>query len=376
MSDKGEVYVNGMTPVTAESGGTVVGLPDVCRVPSPGGPMAVPFPNVAVSRDLENGSRTVRINGASVALRDSCLGRSTGNEAGTAGGGVTSGTTKGRAHPVSYSADVFIEGKPVVRNFDLFTLNDRNTAPFPIVQPQGAPPVAVEVEEHRQREPEPRCDACGKAAHAIDKRGRAGCNQGNSAVLGRNMLEGRELSSHPWYSGPFSLAAHHLICLEALDDDGWADFCTRFGYHPDRKQNGVFLPMKMALACQLRVAVHRGNHAEGFAYDLHLPYPKAVKKRLRNLERRVLSGEYCSSPDALSAALDMVSAEILERIESGLWTLTRDGLDYRLGGVGCGGLNSISRKPASGPCPQGRHHELVHGVTRQPLTPRVLVVGA
>ncbi|ATB44652.1 PAAR-like domain-containing protein [Corallococcus macrosporus] len=376
MSDKGEVYVNGLTPVTAESGGTVVGFPDVCRVPSPGGPMPVPFPNVAVSRDLENGSRTVRINGASVALRGSCLGRSTGNEAGTAGGGVASGTTRGRAHPVSYAADVFIEGRPVVRNHDLFTLNDHNTAPFPIMQPQGAPPVAVELDAAEQREPEETCDFCGKEAHAFDRKGRVGCNLGNSAVLGRNMLEGRELSTHPWYAGPFSLAAHHLICLEALDNPRWEVFCARFGYHPDRKQNGVFLPMKMALACQLHVAVHRGNHAEGFAHDLHLPYPKAVKKKLRDLERRVLSGESCSDPEALAATLDKVSAEILERVESGLWTLTRDGLDYRNGGVGCGGLRSISQKPASAPCPQGRHHGLAHGVTRQPLTSRKLAVGA
>ncbi|NVJ00725.1 DUF4150 domain-containing protein [Myxococcus sp. AM009] len=376
MSDKGEVYVNGMTPVTTESGGTVVGFPDVCRVPSPGGPLPVPLPNVAVSRDLENGSRTVRINGASVALRDSYLGRSTGNEAGTAGGGVTSGTTKGRAHPVSYSADVFIEGRPVVRNFDLFTLNDHNTAPFPLMQPQGAPPEAVREEEVAQREPEEPCGYCGEEAHAFDRKGRVGCNLGNSAVLGRNMLEGRELSTHPWYAGPFSLAAHHLICLEALDNPKWAAFCTQFGYHPDRSRNGVFLPMKMALACQLGVAVHRGNHAEGFAHDLHLPYPKAVKKRLRDLERRVSSGECCSNPDALAATLDKVSAEILKSIESGLWTLTRDGLDYRVGGVGCGGLRSISQKPTAAPCPQGRHHGLAHGVTTQSLPPRALVVGA
>ncbi|WP_426757293.1 hypothetical protein [Myxococcus sp. Y35] len=31
--------------------------------------MPVPFPNVAESKELENGSRTVRINGASVAVR-------------------------------------------------------------------------------------------------------------------------------------------------------------------------------------------------------------------------------------------------------------------------------------------------------------------
>ncbi|MFP2926115.1 PAAR-like domain-containing protein [Pyxidicoccus sp. 3LG] len=375
MSDKGEVFVNGMTPVTTESEGKVVGFPDVCKAPGPGGPVPIPFPNIAMSRDLENGSRTVRINGAPVALSDSYIGKSTGNEAGTAGGGVVSGKTKGRAHPVNFSFDVRIEGKPVVRNLDPFTLNDHNTAPFPIIQPQGAPPVAVRVDEVEAAQPVELCDYCGKQKHEFDRKGRVGSNLGSSAVLGRNMLEGKELSAHPWYVGPFSLAAHHLICLEALDDPTWAIFCPLFGYHPDRKPNGVFLPMKMALACQLLVAVHRGNHAEGFAFDLHLPYPKAVKKNLQDIAQMLQVGEFCSNPDALIAALDKLSAEILANISSGLWTLTRDGLDYLAGGAGCGGLESISQKPTTAPCPHGRQHGLNHGVAGQPLAPRALVVG-
>ncbi|MCP3136791.1 PAAR-like domain-containing protein [Pyxidicoccus xibeiensis] len=375
MSDKSEVFVNGMTPVTTESGGRVVGFPDVCKAPGPGGPMPIPFPNIALSRDLESGSRTVRINGAPVALKDSHIGSSTGNEAGTAGGGVVSGKTKGRAHPVTFSLDVRIEGKPVVRNFDLFTLNDHNTAPFPIMQPQGAPPVAGRVGEVEVEQPVEPCDWCGKPKHEFDRKGRVGGNLGNSAVLGRNMLEGRELSVHPWYVGPFSVAAHHLICLEALDDGSWATFCSQFGYHPDRKPNGVFLPMKMALACHLFVAVHRGNHAEGFAFDLHLPYPKAVKKKLKDITKKLETGEFCSNPDALIKAMDTLSAEILTSISSGLWTLTRDGHDYLAGGAGCGGLKSISQKPTLAPCPHGRRHGLTHGVMGHPLAPRALAVG-
>ena len=375
MSDKSEVFVNGLTPVTTESEGKVVGFPDVCKAPGPSGPVPVPFPNIAQSKDLEKGSKTVRINGAPVALKDSYLGKSTGNEAGTAGGGVTSGTTRGRAQPMSYSFDVMIEGKPVVRNLDLFTLNDHNTAPFPIMQPQGTPPVAARVEEVEDTRPVEVCDWCGKQKHGFDRKGRVGSNLGSSAVLGRNMLGERELSAHPWYTGPFSLAAHHLICLEALDDTIWAEVCALLGYHPDRKFNGVFLPMKLALACQLRVAVHRGNHAEGFAFDLHLPYPKAVKKKLDDIVRMLKKGEFCSNPEALIARLDKLSAEILVKVTSGLWTLTRDGLDYQGGGVGCAGLGSISQKPATMPCPKGRQHGLTHAVTGQPLAPRALVIG-
>ncbi|MBZ4420424.1 PAAR-like domain-containing protein [Myxococcus sp. RHSTA-1-4] len=302
MSGKSEVFINGLTPVTTESEGKVVGFPDVCKTPSPGGPVPIPFPNVAQSRDLENGSKSVRINGAPVALKDSYIGKSTGNEAGTAGGGVASGKTCGRAHPVTYSL-------------------------------------------------------------------------GSSAVLGRNMLEGRELSTHPWYAGPFSLAAHHLICLEALNNEEWALICVLFGYHADRKPNGVFLPRKLALACQLMVAVHRGHHAEGFAFDLHLAYPDAVNSKLREVAAQLKRGRFCGAPEALVRRLDELSAEILARVERFTWTLTRDGLDYAPGASGCSGLTSIQQKPSHASCPKARKHGHVHAVTRLPLARRALKTG-
>jgi hypothetical protein len=201
MSEQGEVFVNGLTPVTTKSEGKVVGFPDLCKTPSPGGPVPIPYTNVAQSKDLEHGSQTVFINGAPVCLADSFLGTSTGNEAGTAGGGILSGVTKGPAHPVTHSFDVSIEGKPVVRNLDLFTLNGRNTPPFPLVQRQGAPPVAGRVKEVAEQ-PVEVCDWCDKEKHTFDTKGRVGGNLGSSAVLGRNMLDGRELQTHPWHAGP------------------------------------------------------------------------------------------------------------------------------------------------------------------------------
>lgn len=375
MPKKNSKRVNGLSPVTKESEGTVAGFPDVCNTPGPGGPVPVPFPNVAESESLEGGSRSVTINGAPVCLSSSRLGSSTGNEAGSAGGGVTSGKTKGAAHPLNYSFDVTIEGKSVVRNLDLFTLNDRNTPPAPIMQPQVPRPVAVRIEERAESKRVELCEYCGKAKHAFDTRRRVGGNQGSSAVLGRNMLEGRELATHPWYVGPFSVAAHHLICLEALDNEHWAQICLRFGYHPDRKENGVFLPMKMAIACKLHVAVHRGNHAEGYAFDVHLPYPRAVMKLLGKVALRMERGECCSAPDELVRMLDAVSAEILARIESFTWTLTRDGLDYAPGNRGCSGLKSIRQKPSSTPCPRERRHQVRHAVTKQLLLKRALRIG-
>ncbi|MCP3165756.1 PAAR-like domain-containing protein [Myxococcus qinghaiensis] len=374
MPGKHEAFINGMSPVTSESDGTVVGFADVCLTPSPSGPVPIPYANVAKSEDLEEGSRTVRIGGAAVCLSNSCLGSSTGNESGTLGG-VSSGTTKGRAHPVTFSPDVKIEGRSVVRNFDLFTLNERNVPPFAIVQPQGTAPTATQVNELSASQVVERCSWCGKEKHPFDTKGRVGSNQGSSAVLGRNMLEGQALATHTWYAGPFSLAAHHLICLEALDKEDWALYCARFGYHPDRKQNGVFLPMKLALACQLFVPVHRGNHADGLAIEVRLSYPRAVMKQLKAVEAALMRGAFCSKPEALLDELDRISEEILAKVACFRWTLTRDGLDYAPGGVGCAGLKSIRQKPGQGLCPHGRRHSLVHAVSRLSLGLGVLRVG-
>jgi hypothetical protein len=375
MPKENSTLVNGMSPVTKESGGTVAGFPDVCKTPGPSGPVPVPYPNVAQSDSLKNGSRSVTINGAPVGLSRSCLSSSTGNEAGSAGGGVASGKTKGAAHPVNYSFDVRIEGKNVVRNFDLFTLNDHNVPPAPIMQPQASRPVAGRVEERDTPAPIENCLHCRKPKHSIDKGNRTGSNLGSSAALGRNMLERHELAAHPWYAGGFSLAAHHLICLEAMTDAIWGRICTDFGYHIDRKANGVFLPMKMAIACQLGVPVHRGNHAEGHAFELHLPYPDAVKRMLEGILDKVKGGAYCANPEGLVKKLDKVSAYILGQVQAFKWTLTRDGLDYAPGQVGCSGLKSIRQKPSNAKCPHHRRHGLRHQMTGQLLASRTLSVG-
>jgi hypothetical protein len=59
---------------------------------------------------------------------------STGDEAGSAGGGVASNKIKGKAEFVMFSMDVKFEGKNVCRAFDIMLHNDKNTPPFPVLQ--------------------------------------------------------------------------------------------------------------------------------------------------------------------------------------------------------------------------------------------------
>lgn len=134
------VGANGRSVVHKNSGGTTVAFPDVCKTPSPAGPVPLPYPNVAKSSDATQTAKTVDVEDHPLCVKDSTFSTSTGNEAGTAGGGVFSGKTKGKAEFVTYSFDVKVEGKGVARALDLMTHNDKNTPPFPLMQP---PVVAV-----------------------------------------------------------------------------------------------------------------------------------------------------------------------------------------------------------------------------------------
>ena len=140
------VGVNGLSVVHKSSGGISAAFPDVCKTPMPpAGPVPIPYPNIAQSSDTDKGSKNVKIDGNPVCLQDSNFKQSTGNEAGSAGG-IASGKTKGKAEFVNYSFDVKIEGKCVPRAFDPMIHNDKNTPPFPLIQPPiiTMPPQASE----------------------------------------------------------------------------------------------------------------------------------------------------------------------------------------------------------------------------------------
>jgi len=135
------VCVNGMTVVHKSSGGQVCFFPDVCLTPSPAGPVPVPYPNIARSADTDQGSKTVTIDGNPVMLKGSVFSKSTGDEAGSAGG-VASGVTKGKAEFINYSFDVKIEGKCVPRLGDMM-LGNIGSCPNTPPSPEFQPPLVV-----------------------------------------------------------------------------------------------------------------------------------------------------------------------------------------------------------------------------------------
>jgi hypothetical protein len=128
------VGVNNLSVVHKDSGGITTAFPDVCKTPSPGGPIPIPYPNIAKSSDTAKGSSTLKCDGNPICLKDSNFSMSTGDEAGSAGGGVVSNKIKGKAEFVNFSMDVLVEGKNVARALDLMLHNDKNTPPFPVLQ--------------------------------------------------------------------------------------------------------------------------------------------------------------------------------------------------------------------------------------------------
>lgn len=112
-------FANGMSIVHKGDGLQFIAIvPDVCKTPSPGGPVPIPYPNIAMSSDLDKGSKKVKVEGNPAALKNSNIKTSTGDEAGTAGGGIVSSKTKGKVKWMRYSMDVKFEGKGVVRFLD------------------------------------------------------------------------------------------------------------------------------------------------------------------------------------------------------------------------------------------------------------------
>ena len=106
------IVVNKMTPSHKGSNGTSIAFPDVCKTPTPAGPIPIPYPNVAMSKDLIKGSTTVKMDGQSISVKGYKFSMSTGVKAGSAMV-VASNKIKGQAEFANYSFDIKMDGKNV-----------------------------------------------------------------------------------------------------------------------------------------------------------------------------------------------------------------------------------------------------------------------
>lgn len=118
---------------TTNGGGQCVGFPDVCKTPSPGGPIPIPYPNIAMANQANGStcSSKVKILNKKVCTTKTEISMSSGDEAGTAGGGVVSSKFKGPALYKKGSSKVKVEGSPMVHLTSMVALNGGSNANMP-----------------------------------------------------------------------------------------------------------------------------------------------------------------------------------------------------------------------------------------------------
>jgi hypothetical protein len=107
------------------SGGLSTVFPDVCKTPTPAGPVPIPYPNIGKAADTTGGPPTVTTDGQMPMTKGAQYAMSAGDEAGSATG-VMSSKIKGPCEFMMYSFDVKFGGQNVCRLGDPLFHNDKN----------------------------------------------------------------------------------------------------------------------------------------------------------------------------------------------------------------------------------------------------------
>jgi hypothetical protein len=187
MSMSKTVYANG-NAVACKDGDVkvVAAFPDVCQSPPgpPTGPVPVPYAASSFARDLRAGSKSVKIGGQPIALKNKSYFKSAplGNEAATKsfGAGVASHQIGGKTYFAMWSMDVRAEGENLCRHNDIATSNhgSNGNTPGALANDRAAKPPA-------DPEAKPKCECCGNDMH--------------EGQLGPDGKPGPVVSEEEWY---------------------------------------------------------------------------------------------------------------------------------------------------------------------------------
>lgn len=179
-----------------------------------------------------------------------------------------------------------------------------------------------------------------------------GTNVGKGQILAKNILAGKQITEHNLYINKRNIApqAHHLISSEAMRNDKfWEEICKTYGYDINCKENGVFLPSEMKLACHLQIPLHKGGHSAGYGIateDETISYPKSVMRKLKDLKEDIEKIE-CNKDKGkeIIKKLNALSSEIFGYISKFTWTITYDGFDYKAHNpIGCANCSTLKEK--------------------------------
>ena len=120
-----------MLPASTKGGGQCFAMPDVCKTPSPGGPVPIPYPNIGMVNQVTGESKKVKFASKGVVTKKTKMTRSQGDEAGTAGGGVVSSVNMNQVLYKKGSSKVKVEGQPV-QHLTAITGHNGSNANMPV----------------------------------------------------------------------------------------------------------------------------------------------------------------------------------------------------------------------------------------------------
>jgi hypothetical protein len=123
-----------MFPASTNGGGQCFAFPDVCKTPAPPAPFVpIPYPNIAMCTQASGGSCSakVKIVGKKAIIKGTEITLSSGDEGGTAGGGMVSSKFKGPAQYKKGSSHVKVEGKELCHLTSMVGQNGGSNANVP-----------------------------------------------------------------------------------------------------------------------------------------------------------------------------------------------------------------------------------------------------
>jgi hypothetical protein len=121
-----------MFPATTNGGGMCFAFPDVCKTPSPAGPVPIPYPNITQCTTI-NGSTAsskVKILNKKTATVQTETTISSGDEPGVAGGVISNKNMAGGKFTLG-SSKVFAEGKCIAHLISMIGQNDPSVSNMP-----------------------------------------------------------------------------------------------------------------------------------------------------------------------------------------------------------------------------------------------------
>lgn len=240
-----EVYANGMeVSCKAASGKSICSFPDVCFTPpqTPATPpgVPIPYPNTGLASDCTGGSRSVKVSGEEVMLKNkSYFKKSTGDEAGAAPKkGIITSTNCGKVYFVAWSMNVEIEGENVVRHLDMTTHNHGSSAnqpaPWPYADAMAQKPGGVcnkaPPEDYVNQVSancadmysEQCCNSAGRKCMLLPKNSKGCCKKNGKEMTGHHLVPSAEFVAHSSRSnkapaGQYNSNSAPCMCVEGSD---------------------------------------------------------------------------------------------------------------------------------------------------------------